>query len=98
MRDRERQTVSRGGAERDGDRESEAGPRLRTVSSEPDTGLEPTNREIMTPAEVGRSTDGATQVPPFGVLFTCGSLHSNDGHLLALGADSFYFTLWVEIH
>ena len=27
-------------------------------------GLEPTNREIMTRAEVGRSTNGATQAPP----------------------------------
>ena len=48
MRDRERQTVSRGGAERDGDRESEAGPRLQAVSTDSNTGLELTNREIMT--------------------------------------------------
>ena len=39
-----------GGAER-GDTESEAGSRLRAVSTEPDVGLEPTNREIMTSAE-----------------------------------------------
>ena len=37
-----------GGAERDGDPESEAGSRLRAVSPEPDAGLELTNREIMT--------------------------------------------------
>ena len=40
--------MSREGAEREADRESEAGSRLRAVSSEPDTGLEPMNREIMT--------------------------------------------------
>ena len=37
-----------GGAEREGDTESEAGSRLRAVSTEPDAGLEPTNREILT--------------------------------------------------
>ena len=47
-RERERQSVSGGGTEGEGDTESEAGSRLRTVSTEPDTGLEPTNREIMT--------------------------------------------------
>ena len=46
--DRERQSTSRGGAEREGDTESEAGSRLRAVSTEPDVGLEPTNREIVT--------------------------------------------------
>ena len=40
--------MSRGGAERDGDTESEAGSRLRAVSTEPDAGLEPMNHEIMT--------------------------------------------------
>ena len=48
MRDRERQCTSGGGAEREGDTESEAGSRLQAVSTEPDAGLEPTNREIMT--------------------------------------------------
>ena len=37
-----------GGSEREGDTESEAGSRLRAVSTEPDVGLEPTNREIVT--------------------------------------------------
>ena len=46
-----------GGAEREGDTESEAGSGLRAVSTEPDTGLEPMNREIVTRAEVGRQTD-----------------------------------------
>ena len=37
-----------GGAEREGDTESETGSRLGAVSTEPDAGLELTNREIMT--------------------------------------------------
>ena len=37
-----------GGAERGGDTEWEAGPRLQAVSTEPDAGLEMTNPEIMT--------------------------------------------------
>ena len=44
--------MSRDGAEREGDTESEAGSGLRAVSTEPDPGLEPTNREITTCAEV----------------------------------------------
>ena len=40
--------MSRGGAEREGDTESEAGSGLSAVSTEPDAGLEPTNHEIMT--------------------------------------------------
>ena len=45
---RERQSMSGGGAEREGDTESEAGSRLRAVNTEHDAGLEPTNCEIMT--------------------------------------------------
>ena len=44
----ERQNASGGGAEREGDTESEAGSRLRAVCPEPDVGLEPTNGQIMT--------------------------------------------------
>ena len=36
------------GAERGGDPESEAGSRLQAVGTEPDAGLKPTNREIVT--------------------------------------------------
>ena len=36
------------GAERGGDTESETGSRLRVISTEPNAGLELTNREIMT--------------------------------------------------
>ena len=40
--------MSRGGAEREGDTEPEAGSRLRAVGTEPDVGLELTNCKIMT--------------------------------------------------
>ena len=39
--------MNRGGAEREGDTESEAGSRLYAVSTEPDVGLELVNCEIM---------------------------------------------------
>ena len=69
--ERERKTkCERGRGGERGDTESEAGSRLRAVSStEPDAGLEPTNCEIMTWAEVGRSTDRATQAPLMLVYF-----------------------------
>ena len=59
--DRERQNTSRGGPEREGDTVSEAGSRLWAVSAEPNLGLEPMNREIMTWVEVGCLTNWATQ-------------------------------------
>ena len=40
--------MSGGGTEREGDTESEAGSRLHAVSTEPDAGLELTDREIVT--------------------------------------------------
>ena len=40
--------MSRGGAEREGNTDSEAGSRLQGVSPEPDVGLELTSREIIT--------------------------------------------------
>ena len=40
--------MSRGGAGREGDAESETGSRLRAVSTETNAGLEPTNGEVMT--------------------------------------------------
>ena len=46
MRERERE--SGGQAEREGDTDPKAGSRLRAVSTEPDAGLELTDREIMT--------------------------------------------------
>ena len=52
-----------GEGQREGDTESETGSRLWALSTEPDAGLELTDREIMTQAEAGRSTDWATQAP-----------------------------------
>ena len=46
QRERERQSMSGVGTEREGDTESEAGS--RAVSTEPDAGPEPTDGEIMT--------------------------------------------------
>ena len=46
--DRERQSMNRGGAEGEGDKESETGSRLCAVSTETNEGLEPTNHEVMT--------------------------------------------------
>ena len=58
-----------GGSEREGDTESETGSRLWAVSTEPDAGLELTDGEIMTWAEVGRLTDWATQAPLILLVF-----------------------------
>ena len=43
-----RQNTSGGRTEREGDTEFKAGSRLQAVSTEPDAGLEPTSRDIMT--------------------------------------------------
>ena len=49
--------------ERERDTESEADSKVWAVRTEPDAGLEPTNREITTWAEVEHLTDWATQAP-----------------------------------
>ena len=49
--------MSGGGAEREGDPESEADSKLRAVGTEPDVGLKPMNCEIVAAGEVGRLTD-----------------------------------------
>ena len=54
--------MSWGGAQRKGDKESEAGSRLWAVGTEPDVGLELTDSKIVTWAEVRRSTNWATKV------------------------------------
>ena len=61
--DRERQSMNGGGAEREGHTESETGSRLRAVSTEPNAGLELTDHEISTWAEVRRLTHWTTQPP-----------------------------------
>ena len=57
MREGEAECEWGGGTESEGDTESEAGTRLQGVSTQPDAGLEPTNSEITTRAEVGYSAD-----------------------------------------
>ena len=47
-RKRKRQHVSRGGGEREGEREPQADSALTADSAQPYTGLDITNREIMT--------------------------------------------------
>ena len=59
----ETETAWVGEGQRERETESEAGSQLWAVSTEPDAGLKPTNLEIVTWAEVGRSTDWATQAP-----------------------------------
>ena len=56
-RERERQNMSRGGAEREGDTKSKAGSRFHTVNAEPNVGLKLKNHEIMTWTEVGCLTN-----------------------------------------
>ena len=58
-----------GEGQREEDTESETGSSLWAVSTEPDVGLELTDRELMTWAEVGRLTDWATQAPLIMILF-----------------------------
>ena len=60
-REREIERMSRRGTEREGDTESKASSRPWAVSTEPDTGLEPTNHEITTWAEVWCLANWATQ-------------------------------------
>ena len=70
--------MSGGGAEREGDTESEAGSRLWTVSTEPHAGAcELINHEIMTWAEVGHLTDWATQAPQSQLFLMSTKNHGN---------------------
>ena len=73
----ERQST-RGERQREGDTETKAGSKPQAVSTEPKVGLEPTDGEIMTWAEVRRPTDWATQAPLKVRMFTiaCKALHS----------------------
>ena len=76
MRERERMSMSGEGTEKEGDTESETGSRLWAVSTEPYAGLEPMNREIMTWAKIGCSTNWATQAPLEYILLIL--IHSTD--------------------
>ena len=51
------QSINAGGAEREGDTESETGSRLPAFGTKPDPGLELTVGGTMTGAEVRRFTD-----------------------------------------
>ena len=57
-----------GGAEREGNTESEAGSRLWAISPEPDAGLELADREIVTWAEVGAQPTEPPRRPGDGIL------------------------------
>ena len=61
-RERERERAWTGEGQREGDTESEAGSTPWAVSTEPDSGLKPTNCEIMTWPKGGRLNDWVTQV------------------------------------
>ena len=63
--ERERQSMSGRGEERERHTESKASSRLQAISTEADVGLGLMNCKIMTWAEVGCLTDWATQVPLF---------------------------------
>ena len=63
-RERERGRASVRAGEGQGERGQGIPSRLCTDSCEPDVGLKPTNRQIMTWAEVESSVDWPTQVPP----------------------------------
>ena len=56
--------MSGGRVPTEGETESKAGSGFWAIGTEPDTGLEPMNHEVMTWAEVQRLTDWVTQAPP----------------------------------
>ena len=56
-----------GGAEREGDTESETGSRLRAISPEPDAGLELPDREIVTRLK----SDAQPTEPPRCLILAC---------------------------
>ena len=64
-----REHTSRGGTEREGDTETKTGSRLWGVSTEPNAGIELTNCEIITWAEVRRLNNWAIHAPQFSLLF-----------------------------
>ena len=62
-RERERECVRRGGAERERETKNPKQAPGSELSPQPDAGLKHMDHEIMTWAEVRRSTDWATQAP-----------------------------------
>ena len=77
MRERERESTNRGGAEREGEREKpkQAPP----FSAEPDMGLQPTKHEIMTLAETKSLMLNPLSHPgaPVRLYFTVSQLRGN---------------------
>ena len=94
-----RESTNRGGAEKEGDTESEAVSRLQAVSTESDVGLELMNHEIMTRAKVGHLTDWATQVPFLLFLKKRNDLSlGSEHHIHAyLGPGIEYWWFWVTV-
>ena len=76
--ERKRQSMSRGGEDREGDTESEAGSRLWAVSTESNVGLKSMNHEIMTWAEVACLTAWAIQAPLLNLCLKKDLLWSED--------------------
>ena len=67
--------MSGGGAEKKGDTDLKQAPGSEvSAQSQPDAGLELTDRQIMTWAEVGRLTDWATQAPRIYITFKMKSI------------------------
>ena len=81
----ERERVSREGAEREGKKESEAGSTLPV--QRPNEGLEPTNREIVTWAEIKGGMLNQLSHPgaPLVILLKLIGTHFNGKHILSLG-------------
>ena len=86
---KERDRARAGEGQRKGDTESKAGSRFWAVSTEPDTGLELTNCEIMTWAKVGHLTDWATRRP-----YHWGSLEGAQS--LGQICSKFEFNMWIS--
>ena len=59
----EKESTTGEGAEIEGDTESKAGSTLWAVSTDPNSGLKPTNHKIMTWAEVRHLTNWVIQAP-----------------------------------
>ena len=72
---RERQSMNGGGSEREGDTQNrKQAPGSELSARSPTRGSNSTDRETMTWAEVGRSTDWATQVPLYNIFKSSGEI------------------------
>ena len=95
-----------GEGQREKETESKAGSRLWAVSTEPDVGLEPMNREVMTWAKVECLTDWATQVPVLkaslltwkSTISTLNNVQNSREMLYLCTASQFYFSSSVMMN